>query len=165
MFRVSLKCFTTMRRKCLFSRYIAFFFQLFLLLSKSENHVSYNSIPKDSIKAPRRPLPPIAAPLTAPLDLVADAELPVAVPVAVPVDFVEVVVAVELGNMPAAVVPVAELLLFKVMNEADSVVVEAEVAGTELTCTVTVVLAEPAVVVEALPAPPALLVVRPVMVK
>jgi hypothetical protein len=116
-----------------------------LLLHFQPPIIAYNSIPKETNKAPSRPVPPTAKLPTAPLELDADAEVVLAVLVA-PLLLV-VVVFVLFWKMPAGVEVDVE---FTVTRVAEIVLVDAEVVGpTWLRCRVTVVLAE--VTVEAAP--------------
>lgn len=117
----------------------------------------YRSIPRETISAPRSPVPVIAMPAMAPLEDDDFAALPVALPAPVGTAVVLVAVVViieELGKRPDDAADVV-VLLEMVTNEAEIVVV---VAGTELTLTVTVA---PAAV--ELPDAPELL--RPLMEK
>jgi hypothetical protein len=72
-----------------------------LLLHFQPSIIAYNSIPKATIKALSRPVPPTATVPTAPLELEADAEVVLAVVVA-PI-MLAVVVIVLLGEMWAEV--------------------------------------------------------------
>lgn len=72
-----------------------------MLLHFQPSIIAYNSIPKATIKAPSRLVPPTATVPTAPLELKADAEVVLAVVVA-PI-MLAVVVIVLLGEMWAEV--------------------------------------------------------------
>jgi hypothetical protein len=141
---------TTDHHKC----YILLLSTSSILIPFQPSIIAYNNIPKETNKAPSRPVPPTATLLTAPLDFEADAALEVELDAPVgPPALVLVVVTVLFGKMPDGVEAADDVLFL-----GDAVVVE---AGVEiwLTCIVTVVLAEVVVL------PPELSVERPLMLK